>query len=140
MENLDKLTATGLPIYDLNAEKLDREDWCVLSPATCALPLTDVRSQSRLGPRDSWPVALTCLVNTCILPIPHCAAIFWGSSLSIVHNLAWGKARGDLDGQGRSADDTYSNEALSSLRATLRGRTCKVGKLGLCDSPCTTVV
>jgi hypothetical protein len=60
--------------------------------------------------------------------MPHCAAIFWGSSLSIVHNLAWAKARGDLDGQGKNAHDTYSNEALSSLRASLRGRTCKVGK------------
>ncbi|KAF2680177.1 two component histidine kinase 1 [Lentithecium fluviatile CBS 122367] len=110
MENLDRLTATGLPIYDLNSEQLERKDW----------------SQTPLGARDSWPVALTCLVNTCILPIPHCAAIFWGSSLSVVHNLAWGKARGQLDGQGTSAVDTYGEEALSSLRAALRGRTCKV--------------
>lgn len=27
MENLDKLTATGLPIFDLNSESLSRPDW-----------------------------------------------------------------------------------------------------------------
>lgn len=86
------------------------------------------RSESPLGPRDSWPTALTVLVNSCILPIPHCAAIFWGADLSIVHNLAWGKARGDLDGLGASADDSYSHEALGALRGALRGRTVKVGK------------
>ncbi|KAF2253673.1 putative histidine kinase HHK12p [Trematosphaeria pertusa] len=110
MENLDKLTAAGLPIFDLDQESLERKDW----------------SESPLGPRDSWPTALTVLVNSCILPIPHCAAIFWGADLSIVHNLAWGKARGDLDGLGASADDSYSHEALGALRGALRGRTVKV--------------
>lgn len=92
------------------------------------MSLTAPRSQTPLGPRDSWPTALTCLVNSCILPIPHCAAIFWGKDLCIVHNLAWGKARGGLDGQGTSANDTYSHEALSALRSTIRGRTVKVGE------------
>jgi len=27
MENLDKLSATGLPIFDLNEENLKRKDW-----------------------------------------------------------------------------------------------------------------
>jgi hypothetical protein len=27
MENLDKLTAAGLPVYELNRENLDRKDW-----------------------------------------------------------------------------------------------------------------
>jgi hypothetical protein len=27
MENLDKLQATGLPVYDLNIENLARKDW-----------------------------------------------------------------------------------------------------------------
>lgn len=27
MENLDKLTAAGLPVYDLNLENLERKDW-----------------------------------------------------------------------------------------------------------------
>ena len=112
MENLDKLTSTGLPVFDLNAENLNRKDW----------------AETTLGERDAWPLALTCLVNTCILPIPHCAAIFWGSDLSIVHNLAWGKASGNLDGQGARASDSYSGEALSSLKAVLRGRTVKVGR------------
>jgi hypothetical protein len=40
MENLDKLTAAGLPIFDLNAEKLDREDWCVPSSPACTQSLT----------------------------------------------------------------------------------------------------
>lgn len=60
--------------------------------------------------------------------MPHCAAIFWGSDLTVIHNLAWGKARGDVDGQASSANDSYSNEALTTLRAVLRGRTVKVGK------------
>ncbi|KAL1608200.1 hypothetical protein SLS60_003139 [Paraconiothyrium brasiliense] len=105
MENLDKLTAAGLPVYDLNLENLDRKDW----------------ADSALGKRETWPTALKVLVNSCILPIPHCAAIFWGKDLSIVHNLAWGKARGDLDGQGSRAGETYSEEALSALRAAVRG-------------------
>jgi hypothetical protein len=109
MEDLDKLTATGLPVFDLNAENLDRKDWST----TC------------LGARESWPFALHCLVNSCLLPIPHCVAIFWGNDLSIIHNLAWGKATGDLDGQGAPAVDCYSGEALSSLKTAARGRTVK---------------
>jgi len=27
MENLDKLSATGLPVFDLNKENLVRKDW-----------------------------------------------------------------------------------------------------------------
>jgi hypothetical protein len=63
------------------------------------------------------------------MPIPHCAAIFWGDQLGVVYNLAWERARGDADGQGSSALETYSGEAQSSLRSALRGRTIKVGKL-----------
>ncbi|KAF2652355.1 two component histidine kinase 1 [Lophiostoma macrostomum CBS 122681] len=110
MEDLDKLTATGLPVFDLNTENLERKDW----------------SKTCLGPRESWPFALHCLVNSCLLPIPHCVAIFWGNDLAIVHNLAWGKATGDLDGQGTEAVDCYSGEALSSLKTAARGRTVKV--------------
>ncbi|CAO2649438.1 Nn.00g068230.m01.CDS01 [Neocucurbitaria sp. VM-36] len=110
MENLDKLTAAGLPVFDMNQEHLDQKDW----------------SETPLGSRESWPAALKCIVNSCILPMPHCAAIFWGKDLCIIHNLAWGKARGDLDGQGSNANDGYSSEALSTLRAVLRGRTVKI--------------
>ncbi|KAF1971759.1 putative histidine kinase HHK12p [Bimuria novae-zelandiae CBS 107.79] len=110
MDNLDKLTAAGLPIYDLNRENLERKDW----------------TKTKLGKRDGWPTALKTLVNSCILPIPHCAAIFWGDGLSIVQNLAWEKARADLDGLGTCADESYSEEALAALRAAVRGRTCKV--------------
>jgi hypothetical protein len=60
--------------------------------------------------------------------MPHCAAIFWGDRLTVVHNLAWGKARGDLDGQGTVSHDTYSGEAMGTLTKVLRGRTVKVGK------------
>jgi hypothetical protein len=60
--------------------------------------------------------------------MPHCAAIFWGEELTVVHNLAWGKARGHLDGQGSSGKSSYSGEALGSLSKVLRGRTVKVGK------------
>ncbi|KAF2257780.1 putative histidine kinase HHK12p [Lojkania enalia] len=111
MENLDKLTATGLPVWDLNSENLDRSDW----------------SKTALGPRESWPATLKCLVSSCILPLPHCAAIFWGSELAIIHNLAWGKAQGNLDGQGARAHDVYEGEALTSLKTAVRGRTVKVG-------------
>ncbi|KAF2446221.1 two component histidine kinase 1 [Karstenula rhodostoma CBS 690.94] len=110
MENLDKLTAAGLPVYDLNLENLDRKDW----------------TNSSLGKRDTWPTALKVLTNSCILPIPHCAAVFWGHDLSVVYNLAWGKARDDLDGLGMRAGDSYAEEALSALRSAVRGRTCKV--------------
>jgi hypothetical protein len=112
MENLDKLTAAGLPVFDLNSELLDRKDW----------------SQTPLGPRDKWPSSLQCLVNSCLLPMPHCAAIFWGNKLTIVHNLAWAKARDDLDGQGTSGHESYPEEAVGTLVKVLRGRTVKVGK------------
>ncbi|EFQ85885.1 hypothetical protein PTT_19041 [Pyrenophora teres f. teres 0-1] len=110
MENLDKLSATGLPIFDLNEENLNRSDW----------------AKTSIGTRDSWPTALTCLVNTCVLPMPHCAAIFWGTDLIVIHNLAWEKARGGLDGQATNARNSYSHEALGTLKTVLRGRTVKV--------------
>jgi hypothetical protein len=91
-------------------------------------PLTIRRSKSPLGPRDTWPSSLQCLVNSCILPMPHCAAIFWGERLAVVHNLAWQKARGDLDGQGSTGEDSYGGEAMGTLSKVLRGRTVKVGK------------
>ncbi|KAF2854285.1 two component histidine kinase 1 [Plenodomus tracheiphilus IPT5] len=110
MENLDRLSATGLPVYDLNRENLSHGDW----------------SQTPLGPRESWPATLACLVNTCVLPMPHCAAIFWGNDLTVIHNLAWERARGGLDGQATCARDSYQHEALGSLQTVLRGRTVKV--------------
>ncbi|KAF2026636.1 putative histidine kinase HHK12p [Setomelanomma holmii] len=110
MENLDKLTAAGLPVYDCNVENLDRKDW----------------SQSAIGPQDKWPSSLKCLVSSCILPMTHCAAIFWGEDLTIVHNLAWARARADLDGLGTVAHKSYSEEALGALAKVLRGRTVKV--------------
>ncbi|KAH7087792.1 hypothetical protein FB567DRAFT_442916 [Paraphoma chrysanthemicola] len=110
MENLDKLTAAGVSVYDCNVENLERKNW----------------SQSPLGARDQWPASLKCLVHSCILPLPHCAAIFWGEDLTIVHNLAWGKARSDLDGLGATAHESYGEEALDALTKVLRGRTVKV--------------
>ncbi|KAH9872854.1 hypothetical protein J1614_005248 [Plenodomus biglobosus] len=110
MENLDRLSGTGLPVFDLNWENLNSSDW----------------SQTPIGPRESWPTTLACLINTCVLPMPHCAAVFWGSDLTVIHNLAWGKARGTLDGQATSARDSYAHEALGTLRTVLRGRTVKV--------------
>ena len=81
-----------------------------------------------MGARDAWPTALVVLVNTCVLPMPHCAAIFWGPDLVVIHNLAWEKARGGLDGQSTCARESYGHEALGTLRTVLRGRTVKVGK------------
>lgn len=110
MENLDKLSATGLPIFDLNKENLFRKDW----------------SKSSIGPRESWPTSLKCLVNTCVLPMPHCSAVFWGKDLTVIHNLAWETARGGLDGQASNAHDSYEHEALATLKTVLRGRTVKL--------------
>ena len=58
----------------------------------------------------------------------HCTAIFWGSELTVIANVAWERARGSLDGQGTSALRTYKAEALSTLQRVVRGRTVKVGK------------
>ncbi|KAH8725183.1 hypothetical protein GQ44DRAFT_681460 [Phaeosphaeriaceae sp. PMI808] len=110
MENLDRLSATGLPVFDLNSEYLDRKDW----------------SQSPIGLRANWPLDLTCLVNSCLMPMPHCAAIFWGEDFVAIHNLAWEKARGTLDGQGTLGHESYSEETLAILTMVLRGRTVKV--------------
>ena len=112
METLDTLFATGLPVFDLNRETLDIKDW----------------SKTPLGPCQSWSPMLKCLVNSCILPMPHGAALFWGNDFTVIHNQAWERARGGLDGQASSANDSYVNEALSTLRVVLRGRSVKVGK------------
>jgi hypothetical protein len=69
------------------------------------------------------------------MPMPHCAAIFWGEKLTVVHNLAWAKRRGQLNGQGISGHDSYSGEALSTLFKSLRGRTVKVGTHHIARSP-----
>jgi hypothetical protein len=37
MENLDRLTTAGVPVYDLNTENLERQDWCVLAHCQGAL-------------------------------------------------------------------------------------------------------
>ncbi|KAH7386991.1 hypothetical protein DE146DRAFT_680816 [Phaeosphaeria sp. MPI-PUGE-AT-0046c] len=110
MQNLDRLSATGLPVFDLNTEHLDQKDW----------------SKTPLGPREKWPPALRCLVSSCVLPMPHCAAIFWGERLTAVHNLAWEKARGGKDGQGTVSEEAYGGEAMGTLLKSLRGRTVKV--------------
>ncbi|KAF1933410.1 two component histidine kinase 1 [Didymella exigua CBS 183.55] len=96
--------------FDVNSRSLDNVDW----------------SKTAIGPRDSWSPALKCLVNSCVLPMTHCCAIFWGSELTVIANSTWGKARGNLDGQGTSALRTYKAEALSTLQRVLRGRTVKV--------------
>jgi hypothetical protein len=37
MENLDRLTTAGVPVYDLNTENLERQDWYVLAHCQGAL-------------------------------------------------------------------------------------------------------
>ena len=114
--------------FDVNSETIEGFDWYDGRCAARRLSLTHSRSKTPVGPRDSWPPALKCLVNSCILPMTHCAAIFWGSDLTVIANTAWNKARGGLDGQGTSALRTYRAEALSTLQRVVRGRTVKVGK------------
>ncbi|KAF2811370.1 uncharacterized protein BDZ99DRAFT_461454 [Mytilinidion resinicola] len=109
MENLDRLTAAGCSLYDLNAEYLDQTDW----------------SQTTLGPHEDWSQTLTCYVNL-ITTFPHPACVFWGDDLSIIHNLAWGKATGNLDGQGIRAHDAFEGEALGCIKTSVRGHTVKV--------------
>ncbi|KAJ8109959.1 hypothetical protein OPT61_g7069 [Boeremia exigua] len=96
--------------FDVNSEAIEGVDW----------------SDSTLGPQESWPSALKCLVNSCVLPMTHCSAIFWGSDLTVIANTAWTRARGKLDGQGTSALRSYKAEALSTLQRVVRGRTIKV--------------
>ncbi|KAF3049667.1 hypothetical protein E8E11_009231 [Didymella keratinophila] len=48
--------------FDVNSEAIDGVAW----------------SKTTIGPRDSWSPALKCLVNSCVLPMSHCCAIFWG--------------------------------------------------------------
>lgn len=113
--------------FDVNSEAIGSVDWyvrrLVRSPS-----LRACRSKTPIGPRDSWSPALKCLVNSCVLPMSHCAAIFWGSELTVIANTAWKKARGELDGQGKSALRSYKAEALSTLQRVVRGRTVKVGE------------
>ena len=55
MENLDKLTAAGLPIYDLNLENLERKDWynaietlgCQPPPLTLSCQVQDRSGHAR---------------------------------------------------------------------------------------------
>ncbi|KAF9695283.1 hypothetical protein EKO04_006969 [Ascochyta lentis] len=96
--------------FDVNSEALYAVDW----------------SKTPIGPRESWCTSLKCLVNSCVLPMSHCAAIFWGSELTVIGNTAWNKARGELDGQGTNALQSYRAEALSTLQRVVRGRTVKV--------------
>lgn len=114
--------------FDVNSETIEGVDWYDGRCSARRLWLTHSRSKTPVGPRDSWPPALKCLVNSCILPMTHCAAIFWGSDLTVIANTAWNKARGGMDGQGTSALRTYRAEALSTLQRVVRGRTVKVGK------------
>jgi hypothetical protein len=67
--------------------------------------------------------------------MPHSAAIFWGESFTVVHNLAWARRRGRLNGQGCSGHESYSGEALSTLIKVIRGRTIKVGTHRIARSP-----
>ncbi|KAF2630276.1 two component histidine kinase 1 [Macroventuria anomochaeta] len=96
--------------FDVNSEAIEAVDW----------------SKTPIGPRESWSPALKCLVNSCVLPMTHCCAIFWGSELTVVANTAWTKARGELGGQGTSALRSYTAEALSILQRVVRGTTVKV--------------
>ncbi|OCL02426.1 two component histidine kinase 1 [Glonium stellatum] len=109
MENLDKLTAAGCSLFDLNTEYLDRTDW----------------PQTNIGARETWPQPLSCFVNL-IITFPHPACVFWGNELVIIHNLAWGKACGDHDGQGANVQDRFSGEALGAIHTSIRGHTVKV--------------
>ncbi|KAF2490623.1 hypothetical protein BU16DRAFT_566632 [Lophium mytilinum] len=109
MENLDRLTVAGCSLYDLNSEYLDQTDW----------------SQTPLGLREDWSQTLTCYVNL-ITTFPHPACVFWGDNLALVHNLAWGKATGNLDGQGIRAHDGFEGEALGCIKTSVRGHTVKV--------------
>ena len=113
--------------FDVNSEAIDAVDWYVQRPAQSS-KLTHSRSKAPIGPRESWPLALKCLVNSCVLPMSHCSAIFWGSELTVIENSAWNKARDGLDGQGTSALRSYKAEAISTIQRVVRGRTVKVGK------------
>lgn len=73
-----------------------------------------------------WPQSLTSYVNL-IKALPHPAAVFWGSHLSLVHNFAWGAATRYHNGQGRPAAEYYRGEARSALQSAVTGRTIRIG-------------
>lgn len=107
--DFEQLANAGLSVFDLNSEYLAQEDW----------------SKTPLGPSQEWPQSLTSYVNL-IKALPHPAAVFWGSHLSLVHNFAWGAATRYHDGQGRPAAEFYRGEARSALQSAVTGRTVRI--------------
>lgn len=52
MESLDKLTAAGLPVFDLNSEALQKKDWCVVRGSDSFPCLLDILTEA--GLRHRW--------------------------------------------------------------------------------------
>ncbi|KKY37852.1 putative two component histidine kinase 1 [Diaporthe ampelina] len=107
--DFEQLANAGLSVFDLNSEYLSRKDW----------------SKTPLGPSLEWQQSLTSYINL-IKALPHPAAVFWGSQLSLVHNFAWGAATNYHDGQGHPAIDYYRGEARSALQSAVTGRTVRI--------------
>lgn len=84
------------------------------------------RSKTTLGPTSEWPQSLTSYVNL-IKALPHPAAVFWGSQLSLVHNFAWGAATNYHEGQGHPAIEYYRGESRSALQSAVTGRSVRIG-------------
>lgn len=111
MENLDRLTRAGLSYFDSNTEVLDGMDW----------------SKTEIGERSKWPQTLHAYVNF-ISTLPHPAAIFWGASLCMIHNITWATCLPEPSLQGKHAKDCFKGgEGLASLETSLSGHTVQVG-------------
>lgn len=61
-----------------------------------------------------------------IATLPHPAAVFWGSDLCIVHNIAWCVAWRDEKCSGKIARECFPQDGLKALESTLSGYTVEV--------------
>lgn len=116
MANAKGLSA-GSSYFSSNSKGINAIDW----------------SNTSLGERSKWPPTLTAHVNF-VCTLPHAAAVLWGSSLHVVHNLAWAAAMHGEDVQGKPAEDCFPSRGLGSLQSTMKGQTVKVGESHLLKS------
>lgn len=111
MEDLDRLTRAGLSYFDSNTEVIDGWNW----------------TKTSVGDKALWPQHLQAYVNF-IATLPHPAAVFWGGSLCMIHNITWATCLPEVKLQGKDAKDCFEGEGLAALEASLSGHTVQVGR------------
>lgn len=103
--------SAGSSYFSLNSKGIDAVNW----------------SDTSLGDRTQWPTTLSAHVNF-VCTLPHAAAVFWSSSLFVVHNLAWAAAKHGETVQGQPAQDCISSKGLGTLQSAMKGQTVKAGE------------